>query len=58
MELVEPMGPETIIWCRVAGQTLSVRVDGESTIAAGERLPIAFPTERVNLFDAKTGLRL
>jgi multiple sugar transport system ATP-binding protein len=58
VELVEPMGPETIIWCRVAGQTLSIRVDGESTIAAGDRLPIAFPTERVNLFDAKTGLRL
>jgi multiple sugar transport system ATP-binding protein len=58
VELVEPMGPETIIWCRVAGQTLSIRVDGESTIAAGEHLPVAFPTERVNLFDAKTGSRL
>ena len=58
VELVEPMGAETIVWCRVAGQSLSVRVEGESTIRAGVRLPIAFPIERVNVFDAKTGLRL
>ena len=58
VELVEPMGAETIIWCRVAGQPLSIRVDGESAIAAGERLPVAFPIERVNLFDAKSGSRL
>ena len=58
VELVEPMGAETIVWCRLAGQTLAVRVDGDSTIAAGARLPVGFPIERVNLFDAKTGLRL
>jgi len=58
VELVEPMGAETIVWCRLAGQTLSVRVEGESAIAAGARLPVGFPIERVNLFDAKTGLRL
>ncbi len=58
VELVEPMGPETIVWCRLAGETLSVRVEGESDIAAGARLPLGFPVERVNLFDAQTGLRL
>ena len=58
VELVEPMGAETIVWCRIAGQTLAVRVDGDSTIAAGARLPVSFPIGRVNLFDAKTGLRL
>ena len=58
VELVEPMGPETIVWCRLAGQPLSVRVEGESTIAAGDKLPVGFPTDRLNVFDAKTGLRL
>ena len=58
VELVEPMGPETIVWCRIAGQPLSVRVDGESTIAAGARMPVAFQIDRVNIFDPKTGLRL
>jgi len=37
---------------------LSVRVEGESTIAAGDKLPVGFPTDRLNIFDAKTGLRL
>ena len=45
VELVEPMGAETIVWCRIAGQTLAVRVDGDSTIAAGARLPVSFPIE-------------
>ena len=58
VELVEPMGAETIVWCRIAGEPLSVRVEGETTIAAGDRLPVTFPVERVNLFDGKTGLRL
>jgi multiple sugar transport system ATP-binding protein len=58
VELVEPMGAETIVWCRLAGKPLSVRVDGDSRIRAGERLPIAFPAERLNIFDAATGARL
>jgi multiple sugar transport system ATP-binding protein len=58
VDLVEPMGAETILWCRVAGHNLAVRVEGETTIQTGARLPLAFPTERLNVFDAKTGLRL
>jgi multiple sugar transport system ATP-binding protein len=58
VELVEPMGAETIVWCKLAGQGLAVRVEGDSTIRAGHRIPLAFPVERVNVFDAKTGLRL
>jgi len=58
VDLVEPMGAETIVWCKVAGQTLAVRVEGESSIRAGHRIPLAIPAERVNVFDAKTGLRL
>ncbi len=58
VELVEPMGAETVIWCRIAGQPLSVRVEGESAIKAGERLPVSFPTGRINIFDAATGERL
>jgi multiple sugar transport system ATP-binding protein len=58
VELVEPMGPETILWCRLAGHPLSVRVEGESTIKAGARLQVAFPVDRVNVFDAQSGERL
>jgi multiple sugar transport system ATP-binding protein len=58
VELVEPMGAETIVWCQVAGQNFAVRVEGETTIRAGARLPLALPPERLNVFDAKTGVRL
>ncbi len=58
VELVEPMGAETIVWCRLAGQSVSVRLEGDSPIKAGENLSLAFPIDRVNVFDAKTGLRL
>jgi multiple sugar transport system ATP-binding protein len=58
VELVEPMGAETVVWCRLAGKSLAVRVEGDADIKAGERLPVSFPAERLNLFDAATGQRL
>jgi multiple sugar transport system ATP-binding protein len=58
VELVEPMGAETIVWGRNGGHPLSVRVEGESTIKAGDRLRVAFPVERLNIFDAQSGERL
>jgi multiple sugar transport system ATP-binding protein len=58
VELVEPMGAETVVWCSIAGQSLAVRVDGDARISAGERLPLRFPVERLSLFDAESGVRL
>jgi multiple sugar transport system ATP-binding protein len=58
VELVEPMGAETIVWCRIDGAPLSVRVDGDSGVKAGERLEVGFPTERLSIFDAASGRRL
>jgi multiple sugar transport system ATP-binding protein len=58
VELVEPMGAETVVWCEMAGQPLSVRVEGETQIRVGDNLSVAFPIERVNLFDAQSGARL
>jgi multiple sugar transport system ATP-binding protein len=58
VELVEPMGAETIVWCRVAGKPLSVRLDGDADVKSGERLAVRFPIERMNIFDAATGARL
>lgn len=58
VELVEPMGAETVVWCEMAGHPLSVRVEGETEIRAGDNLSVAFPVERVNLFDAQSGARL
>jgi multiple sugar transport system ATP-binding protein len=58
VEIVEPMGAETLVWCRVDGELMSVRLDGEATTKVGEKMQVSFPPDRLNLFDAATGARL
>lgn len=58
VELVEPMGAETVIWCKAVGQTLGLRLEGDVAMASQEQLRISFPGDRLNLFDAESGLRL
>jgi multiple sugar transport system ATP-binding protein len=58
VEIVEPMGAETLAWCRVAGDLIAVRLDGDSPVAVGDTLRLGFPPERLNLFDAASGVRL
>jgi multiple sugar transport system ATP-binding protein len=57
-DIVEPMGAETLVWTKVAGEPFAVRLEGDAPIRVGETLPLAFPPERINLFDAGTGARL
>jgi multiple sugar transport system ATP-binding protein len=58
VEIVEPMGAETLVWCRLADELLSVRLEGESTVKVGETLALGFLADRLNVFDAATGARL
>jgi multiple sugar transport system ATP-binding protein len=57
--MVEPMGADSLVWLRRGAETsLSVRLDGDTRVADGDRLPVAFPPERLSLFDDATGARL
>jgi multiple sugar transport system ATP-binding protein len=58
VEMVEPMGSETLVWCRLGEIPLSVLMGGESTVRAGETFEASLPGHRLNLFDAETGVRL
>jgi multiple sugar transport system ATP-binding protein len=58
VDIVDPMGAETLVWCRVAGEQMAVRLDGESTVKVGDTLSLGFPAERLNLFETATGARL
>jgi multiple sugar transport system ATP-binding protein len=58
VDIVDPMGAETLVWCRVAGEPMAVRLDGEAIIKVGDTLPVGFPPDRLNLFDAASGERL
>jgi multiple sugar transport system ATP-binding protein len=58
VEMLEPMGAESLVWCRLGETPLSMRVAGHTRIAAGDTLPLVIPVEHVSLFDDATGVRL
>lgn len=58
VDIVEPMGAETVVWCSLAGNTISIRLDGDAAAKAGDALKISFRDDRLNLFDQQTGKRL
>ncbi len=59
VEMVEPMGAESLVWCRIGrATTLSVRLGEMVTAGRGETLPIAIPADRVSMFDDASGERL
>ncbi len=58
IEMIDPMGAETLVWCRVGDGLVSVRMEGESEVRVGETLKLGFPAGRLNIFDSATGARL
>jgi sn-glycerol 3-phosphate transport system ATP-binding protein len=57
VELVEPLGSETLVHGRMAdGTVLLAKLQG--AIAVSERIEIAFEADAVHLFDAASGVRL
>jgi len=59
VEMVEPMGADSLIWCRLAdGTAFSLRHDADAQAQGGDTLPVRFPAETLSLFDAKSGQRL
>ncbi|MCB9545082.1 MAG: sn-glycerol-3-phosphate ABC transporter ATP-binding protein UgpC [Myxococcales bacterium] len=58
VEVVEPMGNESFVHCRVADELIVLREEGESRRQAGEAVALVVTPERLHLFDAATGRRL
>jgi multiple sugar transport system ATP-binding protein len=58
VEMVEPMGSNTLAWTRLGDSPFSIRLDGETGVKQGDRLPLCLPPARLNLFDPETGIRL
>ena len=53
VELVEPLGADTLAYCRLEGQEapLVVRLNGEHAVADDDRLRLAITADRAHLFD-------
>ncbi|PXF29590.1 ABC transporter ATP-binding protein [Pokkaliibacter plantistimulans] len=58
VEIVEPMGSDTLAWTRLAGQAFSFRTDTELNLKPGDRLLIGFDPARASCFDARSGERI
>jgi sn-glycerol 3-phosphate transport system ATP-binding protein len=57
VEVVEYLGADTILKCRLGSQMLQVRVPRLVRAAPGDRMRLGWAEEAVHLFDRETGLR-
>jgi multiple sugar transport system ATP-binding protein len=58
IDIVEPMGSDTLVWVHFAGQSVRVRTEGQSGLKSGDTLTIGFDAARLHLFDVATEVRL
>jgi sn-glycerol 3-phosphate transport system ATP-binding protein len=58
--LIEALGADTVVHGQIegGGAPLSIRLDGTSRVAPGDRLTVAPDPERLHLFDPASGRRL
>ncbi|MGX5804222.1 ABC transporter ATP-binding protein [Bradyrhizobium sp. Arg314] len=58
VEIVDPMGSDTLVWTKLGGQIISFRVEADKTLRNGDAIRIGFDPARASLFDAQTDNRL
>ena len=58
VDLVEPMGSDSLVWLKVDGQVLSARIESSQTFTPGQPVSVRFRVGLASLFDAMTGERL
>ncbi len=58
VDIVEPMGSDSLIWLNMAGQTMSARVESNMVYKPGEKVTIRFRVGLASLFDGATGDRI
>ncbi|MEP1934388.1 MAG: ABC transporter ATP-binding protein [Roseibium sp.] len=58
VELVEPLGSDTLARVNASGASIWIRLDGQAKVKADDKILIGFEPERANLFDKTTEQRL
>jgi multiple sugar transport system ATP-binding protein len=58
VDIVEPMGADTLIWLTVEGQSMSARVESSEHYTPGEKVNVRFRVNLASVFDEATGDRL
>jgi multiple sugar transport system ATP-binding protein len=58
VDIVEPMGSDSLVWLNLGGQTMSARVESSEQYKPGEKVKIRFRVGLASLFDEASGDRL
>ncbi len=58
IEIVEPMGSDTLAWTKLAGRSVTFRVDSDVHLTVGQKLVVGFDPSRGSIFNAETTNRL
>ncbi|MRG57636.1 ATP-binding cassette domain-containing protein [Phyllobacterium sp. SYP-B3895] len=58
VDLDEPMGADSLVWLKVAGKPISVRVDSGRRYQPGEKVFLTFNPNLASVFDAESEIRI
>ena len=58
VELVEPMGADTLVWTSIEGKPISIRFEGSSNYNLNDEINISFDINKSSIFDNQTEERI
>lgn len=58
VDIIEPMGSDSLVWLELGGQTMSARVESNMHYKHGEKVNVRFRVGLASLFDGATGDRV
>lgn len=58
IDIVEPMGSDTLAWASLAGVPVRIRMDGQARVSSGDTIHIGFDPAHASLFDKASEERL
>ena len=58
VEMIEPMGAESLVWSRLGAVAVSARISSERSMQLNEAISLHLPARRMSLFDTASGNRI
>ena len=58
IDVIEPLGSDTMAICRVGEHELTARLDSKMPLAAGQEIRLGFAASNLHFFDPVSGIRL
>jgi multiple sugar transport system ATP-binding protein len=58
IEIVEPMGSDSLVWIKFGGQLISARIESSAHYAPEEKVKVRFRVGLASLFDEASGDRI